>query len=86
MSGRGDSNSRPLRPERSALTGLRYAPKYLLIKNKLLLVELQSLTLKIGRLLQLSLLILRDQYYDSERMNSPISFAFINHKLFLIFK
>ena len=56
MSGRGDSNSRPLRPERSALTGLRYAPKYLLIKNKLLLVELQSLTLKIGRLFQLTLL------------------------------
>ena len=27
MSGWGDSNSRPLRPERSALTGLRYTPK-----------------------------------------------------------
>ena len=41
MSGRGDSNSRPLRPERSALTGLRYAPKYLHIKINLLQVELQ---------------------------------------------
>ncbi len=47
MSGRGDSNSRPLRPERSALTGLRYAPKYLQIKNKLLPVELQFLMSKI---------------------------------------
>ena len=26
LSGWGDSNSRPLRPERSALTGLRYTP------------------------------------------------------------
>lgn len=26
LSGWGDSNSRPLRPERSALTGLRYIP------------------------------------------------------------
>jgi hypothetical protein len=29
MSGWGDSNSRPPRPERGALTGLRYTPKLL---------------------------------------------------------
>lgn len=27
-SGRGDSNSRPHRPERCTLTGLRYAPRH----------------------------------------------------------
>ena len=37
MSGWGDSNPRPLRPERSALTGLRYTPYSFLTPEKKLL-------------------------------------------------